>query len=493
MTENTVRVRRIHTARSACSRPARLLTLPLLLSAALAAQCAGSAGSPAAASARDADARAAAPASADVAAVSGSAAGKTWVTTVPTGPPPSDIVANCVVSQPQQCLTPHVLREAYGFQPLLDRGIDGRGETITVISSVKLCPDQSPGTSAQPAGSDPPFPPDVTDIRQDLSAYDGEYGLPAARIEVVTALAGSASPWETTDEEAGEFELLHALVPAATLRVILFPCDVLNTTANATSDTIAALRLAVSRTDVASFNFAVGEHNFTAAQVTQIHSILRWAAAHHVTVDGSSGDTGASGAEWPITDPFVKEVSLPASDPLVLGVGGTLLTANLSTGAYISETALPGSGGGFSNRYAPPAYQEGVPGISATRGVPDVSAAAFGIPFWATADGKTYAIAVGGTSGSAPIWGALVAMTDQYTHHDLGFVNPAIYRIARSPAYHQAFHDVTTGNNTLSFNGVTIPGYQAGPGWDPVTGWGSPDAQVLVPLLAGRPWPGRSS
>jgi hypothetical protein len=31
---------------------------------------------------------------------------------------------------------------------------------------------------------------------------------------------------------------------------------------------------------------------------------------------------------------------------------------------------------------------------------------------------------------------------------------------------------------------VTITGYQAGPGWDPVTGWGTPDAQVLIPLLA---------
>ena len=42
----------------------------------------------------------------------------------------------------------------------------------------------------------------------------------------------------------------------------------------------------------------------------------------------------------------------------------------------------------------------------------------------------------------------------------------------------------TTGSNTVSLNGATITGYQAGPGWDPVTGWGTPDAQVLIPLLA---------
>ena len=90
----------------------------------------------------------------------------------------------------------------------------------------------------------------------------------------------------------------------------------------------------------------------------------------------------------------------------------------------------------------------------------------------------------GGTSASAPIWAALIALADQYAGRHLGLVNPAIYQIARSPRYHQAFHDITTGNNTVQFPPTTVTGYQAAPGWDPVTGWGSPDAQVLIPLLA---------
>jgi subtilase family serine protease len=90
----------------------------------------------------------------------------------------------------------------------------------------------------------------------------------------------------------------------------------------------------------------------------------------------------------------------------------------------------------------------------------------------------------GGTSASAPTWAALIALADQYAGHHLGFVNPAIYQIARGPGYHRAFHDITTGNNTAEFPLKAIAGYRAGPGWDPVTGWGSPDAQVLVPLLA---------
>ena len=89
----------------------------------------------------------------------------------------------------------------------------------------------------------------------------------------------------------------------------------------------------------------------------------------------------------------------------------------------------------------------------------------------------------GGTSASAPIWAALIALADQYAGRRLGLVNPAIYQIARGPRYHQAFHDVTKGNNTVQFPPTTITGYQAAPGWDPVTGWGSPDAQVLIALL----------
>ena len=98
--------------------------------------------------------------------------------------------------------------------------------------------------------------------------------------------------------------------------------------------------------------------------------------------------------------------------------------------------------------------------------------------------GGVVLIGAGGTSAAAPFWAGLIALADQEAGHTLGFVNPAIYRIARSPRYHQAFHDVTTGNNTVALKGITVTGYRAGSGWDPVTGWGTPDAQVLVPLLA---------
>jgi subtilase family serine protease len=78
----------------------------------------------------------------------------------------------------------------------------------------------------------------------------------------------------------------------------------------------------------------------------------------------------------------------------------------------------------------------------------------------------------------------VIALADQDAGHHLGFVNPAIYAIAHSLAYHRALHDVTTGDNSVFWPTGLFTGYTAAAGWDPVTGWGSPNAYTLVPLLA---------
>ncbi len=421
------------------------------------------------------------------------------------------VVSDCLAGSQSQaaCFVPHLFQAEYGILPLLARGIDGRGETVTVLAPVapravpsfRAWPSCSPSPCSTPPGGPEAQAPDAfpagTDIRQDLAAFDSIFGLPAARIQVVTSLIGSASPWNPSDEEVGDTEIVHAVAPAATLRVVLLPANVLAKAANATADILAGLRLAVSGTDVALISVSVGEHFFTRAQVAQMHSILLGAVAHHVTVVASSGDNGGFSDTW-FGGTAVKEVSLPASDPLVLGVGSTTLTGDPSGGGYVSETAWNGqtsfvqtsgaSGGGFSHRYARPSYQDGVHGTSTMRGVPDVAGETDQQGGWAfllAGGGKRWIVSDFDAGAATPLWGGLMALADQDAHHDLGFVNPAIYRVARSSSYHSAFHDITTGSNV-----ITIPypggsaGYQAGPGWDPVTGWGTPDAQVLVPLLA---------
>jgi subtilase family serine protease len=120
------------------------------------------------------------------------------------------------------------------------------------------------------------------------------------------------------------------------------------------------------------------------------------------------------------------------------------------------------------------------------RGVPDVSADADSFTAMTLMFTGGVPYPAQGTSAATPLWAAVIALADQDAGHHLGFVNPAIYAIARSPAYHRAFHDVVTGDNSVFWPTGLFVGYRAGSGWDPVTGWGSPNAQTLVPLLAHR-------
>ncbi|HEY2549030.1 MAG TPA: S53 family peptidase [Streptosporangiaceae bacterium] len=394
------------------------------------------------------------------------------------------------------CYTPQQLQAAYGVTPLLDRGFDGKGQTIVLpeLAETHLSP------------------PVVTDMRQDMTAYDHQFHLPAAQMKVVTTLAGASSPWLAFAEEVLDVEVVHALAPDARLVILLLPNTSMDNTRNEVAATTAALRLGPALGGVMSISAAgqvAGQHCVSRAQASHLNTDLHTAVNHGMTVVASSGDIGAAAYQCDLyaaltgTPPATpaKGILMLASNPYVLSAGGTALSAS-STGTWTSETAwdlasgnsgnaggsFQASGGGFSDLFARPSYQVGVPGTrAAERGAPDVSADASDRPGIAVVFRNGSQVTVeshGGTSAAAPIWAALIALADQYAGHHLGFVNPAIYQIARSRNYHQAFHDVTTGNNTAQFARTTITGYQAAPGWDPVTGWGSPNAQVLIPLLA---------
>src|SRR5215469_14590105 len=387
------------------------------------------------------------------------------------------------------CYTPQQIEVAYGIWPLLLQGFDGRGETVVMPELAEQQLD----------------PPMVSDIRQDLAGFDQRFALPTAPLEVTTRFAPGASRWLSFYEETLDVEMVHAIAPSAAIDVVLFSLSTMASAGTVISNMTDTVRLGTSHGDVISISEGVGENCAAGADASRLHSALRAADLHHVTVIASSGDTGPVAV--PCMGQFVmpdavppRALSLPASDPLVLAVGGTSLTASHQNGGYIGETAwsLPlenrgvstlASGGGFSHVFRRPAYQNAVPGVEGSRGVPDVAADASGHTGMALVIsnglGRYEIGAAGGTSAAAPLWAGLIAVADQYAGHDLGFVNPSLYCIGRSPAYHQAFHDVTTGNSTVMVAPNPVPGYQAGPGWDPVTGLGTPDAQAMVPLLAG--------
>jgi subtilase family serine protease len=412
----------------------------------------------------------------------------------PSASPPPDAGADCASAA--TCYTPQQLEVAYGVKPLLARGIDGSGQTVVLpeLAETQLSP------------------PQVTDLRQDFAAYDRLYHLPAPRLTVVSTFPHPAHPWLAFGEEVLDAEVVHAIAPRAALTIVLVPGTSLNSAGQAVAASVAALRLGAAQGGVISLSPAGqvgGEHCVDHAQLTQLTAALQDDAEHHVTVVAATGDIGAVGEPCALIDAlggsmsgFVprREVVLVASSPLVLAAGGTTLEASHATGAWAGETAWglpdgsPGSpfqatGGGFSHLFARPSYQDGVQGIGSMRGIPDVAAdgdPVTGIAVITANAGGGYTLSGhAGTSASAPLWAGIIALADQYAKRHLGFVDPAIYQIARGPQYRQAFHDITAGNsNTAEFPPTTIAGYRAGPGWDPVTGWGSPDAQVLVPLLA---------
>jgi subtilase family serine protease len=398
------------------------------------------------------------------------------------------------------CYAPRQLEVAYGVEPLLQRGIDGRGETVVL-------PELAESQLA---------PPQVTDLRQDFAAFDRLFHLPAPHLRFVSTFAGPKDPWLANGEEVLDAEMVHTIAPRAALTILLVKGTSLDSAGQAVAASVAALRLGASEGGIISLSPAGqigGEHCVDHAQLAQLNAALQADADHHVTVIAATGDAGAAGEPCALIDAIAppgissnfaprKEVILIASDPLVLSAGGTTLHASHTTGAWLGETTWglpdgnPGtgfqaSGGGFSHLFHRPSYQNGVPAIGSMRGVPDVAADAnpnpdTGLPVVTSNAGGGYTISAhGGTSASAPIWAGIIALADQYAKRHLGFVNPAIYRIARTAHYHEAFHDITTGkSNTAEFPHRTIAGYRARSGWDPVTGWGSPNADVLVPLLA---------
>lgn len=366
------------------------------------------------------------------------------------------------------CYSPQEYQVAYGVAPLLRRGIDGRGETVVV----------GPEPAASPGGA--------TDIRTDLAYFDKKFRLPQARLHIVNTVK-SATPYLTGEEEITDTEIVHAFAPDVSLDVIL--------TAPDTGTSAATFAAAITKTihegtalhaAVISISASVGEHFLTHAEATRMHAALEHARDQHVTVVTSSGDAGAIASHY---GPPVQ-VSMPASDPLVLGVGGTILDAT-PAGRYLGEMAwndnTDGSGGGYSTLWNRSSYQNGLARARATRGVPDVSANADGSTAMALAlviQGHDELQTSGGTSSSTPLWAGVIALADQEAGRHLGLVNPALYAIARTPAYHRAFHDVITGDNSILWPTGIFVGYTAGPGWDPATGLGSPDAQYLAPLLA---------
>jgi subtilase family serine protease len=237
-------------------------------------------------------------------------------------------------------------------------------------------------------------------------------------------------------------------------------------------------------------------------------------AAEGITYMFSSGDngdevdrTGTLQADYPTSDPYVTAVggtstAIDASGALAWQTGwGTEKYALSSDGTSWDPLGfLYGSGGGFSQLFPQPSYQVGITPPGA-RGVPDVAMDAdptTGMLVGETQifpDGVYYSqYRIGGTSLASPLFAGMTALAFQHAGHGVGLLNPTIY------THLDAFTDVAgtppdAGNVRVDFvNGIDASdglkysvrtfnqdsSLTVGPGWDDVTGLGTPNAGWLT-------------
>ncbi|PCH35494.1 subtilisin-like protein [Wolfiporia cocos MD-104 SS10] len=218
-----------------------------------------------------------------------------------------------------------------------------------------------------------------------------------------------------------------------------------------------------------------------------------------ITVLYSSGDFGVAGNQNVClgTNSTGFNPSFPGTCPYVTSVGATQVNPNSTV--FDPEGACEQviySGGGFSNVFAMPSYQQAAvehylanyppPYSSAqynssgtSRAIPDISA-----------NGANYAVAVQGewvavygTSCATPVSATMFAAINDARlaagKAPIGFINPTIY----TPKFMDAFNDITTGSNP----GCGTEGFPAEPGWDPVTGIGTPNFKKLLQLWLDLP------
>jgi uncharacterized repeat protein (TIGR01451 family) len=337
--------------------------------------------------------------------------------------------------------TPSQIRHAYGFDQItFNNGTipgDGTGETIAIVDAY-----------------------DDPNAASDLHQFDLQFNLPDPVLTKVNQTGGTRLPQPNTGwavEIALDIEWAHAIAPKA--KILLVEA----TTADV-NNLVAGVAFAASQPGVVAVSNSWGAGEF-AGENSYDSSFLTPSGHPGVTFLVSSGDSGAP-------------TSYPAVSPNVVAVGGTTLQMD-AQGNILSESGWSGSGGGISSLEPQPSYQNGIVTQSTTsRTAPDVAYNAdpnTGYPIYDSYNQPGWQ-EIGGTSAAAPQWAALIAIADQgralagqSALNGLTQTLPLLYSLTASD-----FHDITTGGSTGN------PPLNCGPGYDLVTGRGSPLANQIV-------------
>ncbi len=389
----------------------------------------------------------------------------------------------------QVAYIPSQFSRAYNYDGLHSAGLQGEGQTVGVF--------ELDGYSLS-----------------DVQAYTQCFGGGSVPIQNVVLDGFNGQPGAGAVEVELDMELILSMAPKLA-KLIVYEAP--NTT-QGYNDEFA--RIVSDRTPVISVSWGDCEKNMGQQEAQQENKYFQEAAAQGQSILVAAGDSGSSSCFQLQAGGSGFDTSLnaddPAAQPFVTAVGGTTLTLG-SGNSYQSESVWNGGlfggagGGGISQFWKQPAWQKG-PGVqnsysNGMRETPDVSLdadPATGYPMYCTVGSSCSGglgggtggwLTVGGTSAAAPMWAAMIALTDEEAAHQgkgpVGFLNPALYKIASGNHYNSDFHDITppsnpstpSNNDELGLNGGAYPVTDA---YDMATGWGSFNAAKLAADLVAQ-------
>ena len=309
----------------------------------------------------------------------------------------------------------------------------------------------------------------------DTSAAFLAMSLTPPKVTAVPVSGGANTPGKDTDadgEVALDIQVSGAGAPGAALAVYFAA----NTDQGFVDSISQAAHDETNKPSVLSISWGSAESEWTQQAITAMTSAFQDAADLGVSVFAASGDGLATDG---MSD-GKAHVDFPASSPLVVGCGGTHVKASAAkiTSESVWNSDGGGTGGGISDIFDVPAYQDGVTLPASVncgrkgRGVPDVAGDADpNSGYRVVVDGQAQVI--GGTSAVAPLWAGLFALINQASGRPSGQPHTILY------ANPTAFRDTTSGNNKLK-----DIGYEAAKGWDACTGLGTPKGEAVTLLFS---------
>jgi subtilase family serine protease len=400
---------------------------------------------------------------------------------------------------------PQQIDSAYGIEDLHRRGLMGQGQTIAITGAF--------------------FSPT---IRQDVDHFSRRFRLPqldGRNYQEVVAPGTQRFPSDPSEtqswyiEQSLDVEWAHAVAPDAKILYV--------GAANDARGLDQAIAYVVDQhlANVVSNSWGLPESFASRGEINSLNAVFQQAAAQGIGVYFASGDYGDN-----VAAAGTKSAGFPDSSPWVTSVGGTSLAVGRH-GRYEFETGwgttdsewnghawapaspgdfLYGSGGGPSHVFAQPWYQAGVvPDAQARwkrvlrRTEPDVSMVAdpqTGVVFSQTyvepnGHQKIIDSWIGGTSLATPLMAGVATLANEASGHPHGFLNPALYKLAGTGALRDVLPsggNLAVLRNGLDQNGKVVTHLRSldrdsslstAVGWDPVTGLGSPVADVLAAAL----------